>query len=75
MSKVILLSENGTVIYLGDRSKWKDFEVTDEVFEFLTIDPVCEYSESSRRQWKPVYDGEQTIDEAFELHIHLNEEE
>jgi len=67
MSKIILVSENGLVIYLGDKSKWKEFEVTDEVFEFLTIDPIDSYSSTSHKQWKPVYDGEETIVEAFEL--------
>tara|TARA_B100000131_G_C17877859_1_gene517005 strand:+ start:40 stop:252 length:213 start_codon:yes stop_codon:yes gene_type:complete len=67
MSKIILVSENGLVIYLGDKSKWKELEVTDEVFEILTIDPIDPYSSTSHEQWKPVYDGEQTIEEAFEL--------
>ena len=61
------MSENGLVIYLGDKSKWKELEVTDEVFEILTIDPIDPYSSTSHEQWKPVYDGEQTIEEAFEL--------
>ena len=67
MSKIILVSENGLVIYLGDKSKWKELEVTDEVFECLTMDPIDPYSSTSHKQWKPVYDGEQTIEEAFEL--------
>jgi len=67
MSKIILVSENGLVIYLGDKSKWKEVEVTNEVFEILTIDPIDPYSSTSHEQWKPVYDGEQTIEEAFEL--------
>jgi len=73
MSKIILVSENGLVIYLGDKSKWKEFEVTDEVFDFLTDDYIDPYSSTSHGKWKPVYDGEQTIEEANELRHHLDE--
>lgn len=67
MSKIILLSENGTVILLGDKSEWKEIEVSNALFEFLIIDPACEYSDRSRNLWKPIYDGEETIEEAFGL--------
>lgn len=73
MSKTIFVSEKGLVIYLGDKAKWKEFEVSDEVFDFLTLDPIDEYSSTSHETWKPVYDGKQTIEEANELRHHLDE--
>ena len=73
MSKKILVSERGLIIYLGDKKKWKEFEVSDEVFDFLTLDSIDPYSSTSHERWKPVYDGEQTIEEANELRHHLDE--
>jgi len=73
MSKVVLVSKEGLVIYLGDKANWKEFEVSDVVFEFLTIDPIDPYSSTSHEQWKPIYDGEVTIKERFEISPHLDE--